>query len=392
MSVAVRTAVASMLGCLGLVACGEEPPPPPPPPAVQVAVVAQRDVPILVEALGQTRGSTEVEIRARVEGFLETVAFQEGSFVKAGDLLFTIDPAPLEAALAETNAQLAEAEAQLARASQDVVRYKPLVEQNAISKQEYDTAVAFEHAARAMVDAARAVTRSSELNLGYTRVVSPIDGLVGSIQVKPGNLVGRGQNTLLTTVSTIDPIHVRFSISEQDYLKYARRNVEAGAAPGGRAATAPFELILADGKPHTQAGRFVFADASVDAATGTLLMEAAFPNPDRLVRPGQYGRVRVAVDTRAGAILVPQRAVRELQATFSVAVVAEDGTASFRTVTPGARTGSLWVIESGLKAGERVVVEGLQKVREGKPVTATLVELDSVRPATDAPTDNPAGK
>jgi len=353
-------------------ACGTSEPPPPLPPEVQVAKVLQRDVPIFIENIGQTRGSTEVEVRARSAGFLETVDFKEGSFVKKGDLLYTIDPRNLEATLAQAKGRLASARADLARAQQDVARYKPLVALNAIPRQQYDTAVAVESAASAVVDAAAAAVENATIDLEYTKIYSPIDGLVGKTEVKPGNLVGRGDNTLLTTVSTIDPIHVRFSISEQDFLKYSRVSDNQPEKIGsGR-----FELILADGSVHAYRGNLEFADRLVDPTTGTLLLEASFPNPDRLVRPGGYARVRAAVDVRKNAILVPQRAVKELQATFSVAVVAADGKVTMRSVKPGARIGSLWVIESGLAAGEQVVVEGLQKVRDGITVKPTVVKIE----------------
>jgi membrane fusion protein (multidrug efflux system) len=381
---------------LALTACGKSEPPPPPPIEVQVAQVLQRDVPILVEEIGQTLGSSEVEVRARVEGFLDTVDYKEGTFVKKGDLLYTIDPQPLEARLARTRGELASSQADLARASQDVARYRPLVALNAIPRQQFEQAVAIENASRAAVDAMLATVRSAELDLGYTRVTSPIDGLAGKTEVKPGNLVGRGETTLLTTISTIDPIHVRFTISETDYLKYARsRGTRPEAEEENR-----FELVLGDGSVHLHRGNLVFSDRLVDATTGTLLLEAAFPNPERLLRPGQYARVRAAIDRKKGAILVPQRAVRELQATFTVAVVSPDGKVSIRTVKPGERIGSLWLIESGLAAGESVVVEGLQKVKDGATVSATVVKVDdaaltgaATAPApANAPAASAAGK
>lgn len=352
-------------------ACGKGEAPAPPPPEVQVATVLVRDLPIYIENIGQTLGSTEVEVRARVEGFLETVDFKEGSFVKKGDLLYTIDPRNLEAAVAKAKGDLAKANADLARASQDVARYKPLVALNAIPRQQYETSVAVESAARAVVDAAAASAANAQIDLNYTKVYSPIDGLAGKTEVKPGNLVGRGANTLLTTVSTIDPIHVRFTISEQDYLKFARAG---GRADKPESEKDRFELILADGFVLHDRGNLVFADRVVDPTTGTLLLEAAFPNSDNLVRPGQYARVRIAVDTKKNAILVPQRAVKELQATYTVAVV-KDGVVTMRSVKPGERVGTLWAIDSGLASGEQVVVEGLQKVREGITVKPTVVTI-----------------
>jgi membrane fusion protein (multidrug efflux system) len=365
-------ALAAAAAAAWATACGETKAPPPPPPEVQVAKVLQRDVPITIENIGQTIGSTEVEVRARSEGFLETVNFREGTFVRKGDLLYTIDPRNLEATLASAKGQLAQRRADLARARQDVARYKPLVALNAIPRQQYDTSVAVESAASAAVDAAQAMVDDATIDLQYTKIYSPIDGLVGKTEVKAGALVGRGDNTLLTTVSTVDPIHVRFTISEADYLKYAR--AAGGAQPDTK--DEKFELVLGDGSVLPQKGSLVFADRVVDATTGTLLLEASFPNADRLVRPGQYARVRVAVDVRKGAILVPQRAVKELQATFSVAVLGEGDKVSLRTVKTGARVGSLWVIESGLAPNESVVVEGLQKVRDGIVVKPTVVTIE----------------
>jgi membrane fusion protein (multidrug efflux system) len=362
--------------------CGKKEAPPPPPPEVKAAVVLQKDVPIYVEAIGQTRGSTEIEVRARVEGFLQTVDFKEGNPVSKGQLLYTIDPGPFEAALAQAKGLLAESEAQLARAHQDVVRYEPLVAKNAISRQEYETAVAVERAAEAAVEAAKASARRAELDLGYTRVVAPDDGLVGKTEVYPGTLVGRGQSTLLTHISQIGTIHVRFTIPERDYLHYARRNAKGG---GGGGADLPFELVLADGSVHTQKGRLVFVDRNVDPQTGTILLEAAFPNPGGIVRPGQYARVRAAVDMKPGAILVPQRSVAELQGIYNVAVVGGDDTIELRNVKPAERIGTLWVIDSGLKAGERVVVEGLQKVRTGVKVKAELVKIEDGSAAASGP-------
>jgi membrane fusion protein (multidrug efflux system) len=371
-----RALIVALLGLSGTVAagCRKQEAPPPPVPEVKAATVLQRDVPIFVEAIGQTRGSTEIEVRARVEGFLQSVDFKEGSYVRKGDLLYTIDPQPFEANLAQARGKLAEAEAQLARAHQDVVRYEPLVKKNAISRQEYETAVAVERAAQAAVEAARAAARRAEIDLGYTRVLAPEDGLVGKTEVYAGTLVGRGQSTLLTQISQVGTIHVRFTVPERDYLFYARRNAERGGGqPGARL---PFELVLADGSVHGSKGQLVFVDRNVDPQTGTILLEAAFPNPGGIVRPGQYSRVRAAVDLKKDAILVPQRAVSELQGIYNVAVVGGDGTIDLRMIKPGERVGTLWVIDSGLKAGENVVVEGLQKVRAGVKVKAEMVKIE----------------
>lgn len=355
--------------------CGKKEAPPPPPPDVKVATVLQKDVPIYVEAIGQTRGSTEIEVRARVEGFLQTVDFKEGFPVRKGQLLYTIDPRPFEAALAQAKGALAEAQAQLARATQDVVRYEPLVAKNAISRQEYETAVVVQRAAEASVEAAKAAAERAEIDLGYTRVTAPESGLVGKTEVYPGTLVGRGQSTLLTHISQIGTIHVRFTISEKDYLFYARRRQER-LGDHALGESLPFELVLADGSLHPEKGRLVFADRNVDPTTGTIMMEAAFPNPGGIVRPGQYARVRAAADLKKGAILVPQRAVAELQGIYNVAVVGADDTVETRMVQTGQRIGNLWLIDSGLKAGEKIVVEGLQKVRPGVKVKPEVVQIE----------------
>jgi membrane fusion protein, multidrug efflux system len=382
-----RAPVPALMALLAIAAsgCAKKEAPAPPPPDVKVASVLQKDVPIYVEAIGQTRGSTEIEVQARVEGFLQTIDFKEGNPVRKGQLLYTIDPKPFEANLAQAKGKLAQAEADLARAKQDVVRYEPLVAKNAISRQEYETAVVVQRAAEASVAAARAGAERADIDLGYTRVLAPVDGLVGKTEVYPGTLVGRGQSTLLTRISQIDTIHVRFTVPERDYLKYARRNQDR-LAKGTVAKSLPFELVLADGSVHPQKGQIVFVDRNVDPQTGTILMEAAFPNPGALLRPGQYARVRAAVELKTGAILVPQRAVSELQGIYNVAVVGGDDTVEMRMVKPAERIGTLWVIDSGLKGGERIVVEGLQKVRPGVKVKPEAVKIDEGAAAQGAPT------
>lgn len=359
---------------LSTAGCSKKEPPPPPPPEVKVAPVLQRDVPIYVEAIGETRGSSEIEVRARVEGFLESVDYKEGNVVTKGQLLYRIDARPFQANVAQAKGVVAAAEAALARAHQDVVRYEPLVAKNAISRQEYETAVQVEKASVASLDAAKASLDRAQIDLSFTRVEAPATGIAGRTEVYPGTLVGRGDSTLLTRISQVDTIHVRVSISERDYLEYARRAEERRKA-GDAGEPAPFELVLADGTVHPEKGRLVFVDRAVDARTGTILVEVAFPNPGTLIRAGQYGRVRVAIDQRKGAILVPQRAVSELQGTYSVAVVKPDDTVDLRMVTAGARVGTLWIIDQGLKPEERIVVEGTQKVRPGMKVTPVPVTI-----------------
>jgi membrane fusion protein (multidrug efflux system) len=358
-------------------ACGKKEAPPPPPPNVKVATVVQRDVPVYVDVIGQTRGSTEIEVRARVEGYLDSVNYKEGTLVKKGQLLYTIDPRPFQASVAQAKGHQAEAEAGLARAKQDVVRYEPLVAKNAISRQDYETAVQLHRAAEASLEAAKAAVQKANLDLSFTRVEAPAAGIVGKTEVYPGTLVGRGQSTLLTRISQTDTIHVRVSVPEKDYIEYSRRGAtrRASGAPEPK-----FEMVLSDGSVHPEKGDLVFVDRAVDAQTGTILVEVAFPNPGGVVRSGQFARVRVAIDEKKGAILVPQRAVTEMQGVYNVAVVKPDDTVDLRMVQAAERVGTLWVIDSGLNAGDRIVVEGVQKVRSGMKVTPVPTTIEEPTP------------
>jgi len=348
-----------------LSACAKEAPPAaPPPPEVMVAQVVQRDVPVMMELVGQAAGSQDVEVRARVEGFLETVAFTEGTLVKQGQLLYKIDPKPFEAAVASAKGNLATWQARLEKSNNDVKRYTPLVAQQAVSQMELDNAVSARDASVAQVDAAKAALDKAQIDLGYTTINAPIAGLVGTTKVKAGNLVGRGENTLLVTISVVDPIFFRAGLAEAEYMKLTRRMQERQAAGEIREKT-PIELILADGTTHPHKGYLDVIERNIDPTTGTLAMQVKFSNPEMLVRPGQYGRARFESDMKKGALLVPQRAVQELQSIYSVAVVGADNKVAFRNVKVGPKDGSLWVIDEGLNPGDRVVVEGLQKVREG---------------------------
>ncbi len=362
-----------------LAACAKEAPPAaPPPPEVMVAQVVQRDVPVITELVGQAAGSQDVEVRARVEGFLETVAFTEGTLVRQGQLLYKIDPKPFEAAVANAKANLASSQARFDKAGNDVKRYTPLVAQQAVSQMELDNAVSAKDAAAAQVDSARAALDKAQLDLGYTTISAPIGGLVGTTKVKAGNLVGRGENTLLVTLSVIDPIFFRAGLAEAEYLRLNRRIQERRAAGELREKT-PIDLILADGSTLPQKGYLDVVERNIDPTTGTLAMQVKFPNPDMLVRPGQYGRARFESDVRRGALLVPQRAVQELQSIYSVAVVGTDNKVSFRNVKVGPKDGSLWVITEGLNPGDRVVVEGIQKVREGAVVAPKPMPAEGVK-------------
>jgi membrane fusion protein, multidrug efflux system len=361
-----RVAVAMMAA---VTAACEQPAPPPAaaPTEVYVADVVQKDVPVYLELVGQTAGFQDAELRARVEGFLVSMNFREGSFVTRGALMYEIDRKPLEAVLAQAKADQATAEARLAKADNDVARYTPLVAKQAVSRQELDDAKAAQDAARSQVEASQAAVEKATLDLGYTRVTAPISGLAGTTLVKPGNLVGRGENTLLVTISQIDPVLFRVGVTEADYLRIVRRGTSrSGDAPR----VAGIQLTLADGSVYSHTGRIGIVDRAVDPSTGTLGVQIEFPNPDLVLRPGQYGRARILLDTKARALLVQQRAVQELQNLYSVAIVSSDNKVEFRNVKVGPRVDSLWVIEEGVKPGERVVVEGLQRIRDGVTVVA----------------------
>jgi len=367
-----------------------------PAPEVWVTQAVAKDVPVTMELVGQTAGSKDVEIRARVEGYLETVNFREGDFVKEGELLYQIDPKPFQAVVAQAKAQVASAQAKLGQAETEESRLKPLAEQQAVSRRDYDNAVSARDAAKAQLDAAESTLESARLNLGYTTIKAPISGLADLSKVKPGNLVGRGESTLLTTISVIDPIYFQAGITEADYLKFAEKAVAAGQRLGkaGRRAA----LVLADGTVFAEKGTLDAVQRSVDAKTGTLAIRLLFPNPSQVLRPGQYGRLQFVSETLAGAVCVPQKAVSELQGVFQVVVVGAGNKAEIRTVKMGPRTGELWVVSGGLKVGETVVVEGLQQVRPGgevkpKPIEEARAEAAAPSaPAEGAEAQKPAGK
>jgi membrane fusion protein (multidrug efflux system) len=389
---------------------------PPPPTEVVVAAVEQRPVSIVRDFTARTEAVPTVEVRARVPGVLEQVLFQEGTEVKQGQELFVLQQAEYRAALETARAQLAKAhadltrardasvversraqlaqrEADLEKAKQDVARYRPLAEARAIPQQDLDTSVAAEKVAGAAVDtfaaqlkdtelsqrtqvqlaeaaveAGKASVTQAELNLGYTTIRSPITGIIGKVNVDRGNLVGKAEPTLLTTVSSVHPIYVDFSVGEADYLRMARR---VKLDPQGRVQEGQFrlELFLTDDRPLPHKGRVVFVDRAVDARTGTIAVRAEFPNPDKIIRPGQFARVRGVVEERPNAILVPQRAVQEQQGTRTTLVVEGDKVA-LRPVKLDERIGDFFVVTEGLKPGERVVVEGVQRVRPGMQVKA----------------------
>jgi membrane fusion protein (multidrug efflux system) len=340
----------------------------PPPPAVVVAEVVQKTVPIYSDFVAQTDAKETVEIRARVQAFLEAQHFTEGTVVKKDQLLFTLDPREYEAKLQQAKAQLEIAMARLGKAETDERRLKPLAERKAVPQQDYDNAAANLLSAQANVSAARAGVVSAELDLSYCTIRSPIAGLIGKRLVAPGNLVGKGEATLLDTVSSIDPIRVNATISEAEYLRFYGQHVKDG---GGKANGSALELILIDGSVFPHKGKLVIVDRAVDQKTGTLTFAAEFPNPDGQLRPGQFGRVRAVAETVKDAILVPKRAVQEIQGMQTVLVVGADDMVALRTIRPGETVGDLLIVRDGLKPGERVIVDGIQKARPGSKVNPT---------------------
>src|SRR5215471_15882220 len=431
------TAIVAVLIIVGLVYLASRSGKPvqaaPRPLDVEVVKVKQEDVPIYSDWIGTTEGIVNAELKAQVSGYLLRQDYQEGSFVKKGQLLFEIDPRTFQAALdqangqvaqfegqlEQANSQVAQAEAQAAQANSqvlqsqaqlaqaqanqvktqlDVNKYAPLLEQKAVTQQEYDNATQANVVAKAQIEAARAgvetaraqfraanaqigtakaaiktvqgqienaraAVRTAELNLDFTRIISPIDGIAGIAQAQVGNLVSK-DTPALTSISTVDPLKVYFTLSEQEYLKFTKRNL-IEARREASVAQIELELILSDGSEYPQKGSFYFADRQVDQKTGAIRMAGLFPNPGGVLRPGQYGRVRAVTATKNDALLVPQRAVSQLQGGYQVAVVGNDNKVEIRAITIGERAGDMWIVEDGLKAGESVVAEGLQKVKAG---------------------------
>jgi membrane fusion protein, multidrug efflux system len=363
---------------------------PPPPPSVEVVDVLQKDVPIHAEWVGTMDGAVNATIRSQVAGYLIKQNYKEGDFIKKGQVLFEIDPRTFQAAVAQakavldqagaaleqSKAQVAVQDARWVTAKANLARIKPLAEQNAVSQKDLDDAVGTELsmrssvlaaqaavvAAQASVGAAQAALDKAQLDLEFTKILSPIDGIAGMAKAQMGNLVGPGSSEELTTVSTVDPIKVYVSVSEQEYLRAAERQ-------SARREEVPVEMILADGSVYAQKGEFSFADRQVDVRTGTIRVTVLFPNPSNLLRPGQFARLRAELAVKKGALVLPQRALSEVQGRYLVAVVGTDNKVSIRPVKAGVRSGQLWVIDEGLQAGQKVVAEGTQKVRDGMVVS-----------------------
>jgi RND family efflux transporter MFP subunit len=331
---------------------------------VDVVPVVQQDVPIYGEWVATLDGYVNAQIQPQVAGYIVNQTYKEGSFVRKGQMLFQIDPRPFQALLDQAKAQLAQAEAQLGKTKLDVDRDTPLAKERAIAQSQLDNDIQANLAAQASVKAAEAQVEQAQLNLEFTHVTSLVDGIAGIAQVQIGNLVS--PTTILTSVSQVNPIKAYFPISEQEYMHYAAR-INAHNQQEVPSDAPPFDLILSDGTVYPRKGTLLLTDRQVDVTTGSIRLVCAFPNPNNILRPGQFGRVRAAGETRTGALLVPQRAVTELQGTYQVAVVEGDKVALL-PVKVGERVGTMWIIESGIRPGQLVVVEGLQKVRDGSTV------------------------
>ena len=366
------TTAVMLAAAVAMAACGPAEPPPIPPMEVQVLEVQPRDIPLYLDMVGQTLGSVDIPIRARVDGVLEEMHFLEGRSVKQGQLLYVIDAVPYQSKVVEAEGRLAEAETSLAKAESDLNRIRPLAEMKAVSQQDLDASVAQFEAAQGALQAARAQVDQANIQLGYTRIYAPIDGLISITKANVGEYVGQYPNpVVLNTVSQVDPIRVRFAISEREYLRFSRSLSQSmRSLDDEEMSKDELELILADGKVHDHRGGVVSFNAAVDPQTGTLTLEADFPNPDRIVLPGQFARVRGSPETRVNAIAVPQRAVIETQGLFQLAVVGADGTVELRRVEMGPRLDNEWIVDSGLRAGEGIALDGLQRLRTGMKVAS----------------------
>ncbi len=341
-----------------------------PPPNVQIVEVIQRDVPVYHEYLATLDGFVNAQIQPQVSGYLIKQNYLEGALVGKNQVLFKIDPRPFQAIVDQAKAQVAQAEAQLGKTQLDVQRDTPLAKEKAIAQSQLDNDIQANLAAKATVQADKAAVEQAELNLEFTNVRSLIDGVAGIASGQVGNLVG--PQIVLTTVSQLEPIKAYFTVSEQQYLAFVKRNPTV-AAREARQRQFELDLVLSDGSTYPRKGKFFAADRQVDIQTGAIRLAGLFPNPDNVLRPGQFGRVRFVSYIRPGALLVPQKAVVELQGSYQVAVVGNDSKVTLRTVKVGERTGAMWIIDEGLKPEERVVVEGVQKVRDSMLVHPTLV-------------------
>jgi membrane fusion protein, multidrug efflux system len=376
------TVTALCLAALLASGCHKEQAAAPLPPTVEVVTVAQKDVPIYKEWVGALDGYVNAVIRAQVTGYLIKQNYREGDLVKKGQVLFEIDPRTFKASLDQAKGQLAEQQARHDTTKANLARIRPLAAQNAVSQKDLDDAVGAELSTRSSVEAAQASVEQAQLNLGFTRITSPVDGIAGIAKAQLGNLVGPTNQTELTSVSTVDPIKAYINVSEQEYL--------AVSASGKSAADIPLELILADGSVYPHKGKLVLADRQIDPTTGTLKVGTLFANPGNRLRPGGYGLVRAVMAIKTGALLIPQRAVTDMQGKLLVAVIGADNKVSIRPVKVAERIGSDWIIAEGLKAGEKVVVEGTQKVKPDMVVNPQPFDPEAAVKAAAAKAAAPA--
>jgi membrane fusion protein, multidrug efflux system len=360
-----------------IMGCSEEKQKQMPPADIKVVEVVQNDIVDKIDFVGEVSGFQDISIRARVPGFLEEIHFREGFPVKKGQLLYTIDQQAYLAEVAAKQSALAEAKSRFAKAQSDLERYKPLAETNAVSQADLDAAQLQYEAAQSMVEAAEANLEISKINLSYTKVRSPIDGIIGKSQAQVGELVGQAPNIMLNTVSNMNKIFVEFFLPENQYLQLVKRLSDDEAIFNENRQTKDnLELVLADGSIHDYTGHVTFIDRGVNSNTGTILIQTEFPNPKLLIRPGQYAKVRVPVPHKA-ALVVPQQCVKELQGQYSVFVVNADNKIETRQIQPGTKVGDLWLVDSGLNVGDKVVLEGIQKVQNGMVVNPQLVDYES---------------
>ena len=352
-----------------------------PKPEVLVATPVQQDVPLHNEWVATLDGYVNADIRPQVSGYIISQGYKEGSLVRKGQVLFEIDPRPFQATLDRTKGDLAQAQALLAKTAIDVERDTPLAEKKAVAKEKLDTEIQAKRAAEAAVESSKAAVERAQLDLGWTKVTSLVDGIAGIAQVQIGNLVG--PNSQLTSVSQVDPIKVYFPVSEQQYMQ--AKHISSNEQPMDLFESST-ELILSDGTVYPHKGRVLLTDRQVDANTGTIRLVAAFPNPGNVLRPGQYGRIRIQTSMKKDALLVPQSAVAQLQGGYQIAMVGSDNKIKIRTVKAGEKLGQMWVIEEGLNPGEQVVVQGQDKVREGSVVVvkpANLVAAQTTNPTQE---------
>lgn len=378
-----------VLAVMTLVACGPSEPPTPPPLEIRVVEAVLQDADITLDLVGQTRGSTDIPIRARVQGFLESMEFLEGRPVEKDQLLYTIDPAPFRSKVVEAEGRVAEASTLLAKSKSDLDRIRPLAEMKAVSEQDLDGAVAQYEASIGNLQAAKAQMEQAEIELSYTRIHSPINGSIGISAAEVGEFVGAEPNpVVLNFVSRNNPIRVRFSINERDYLRLARQFADLREETGMDSQNdgESLQLILADGTLHPYLGKIVAYDAAINPTTGTFTMEADFDNPRGIVLAGQFARVRAIVDRVDDAVMVPVRAISELQGIFRIFVVGDDGTVTLRVVELGPQIGNMRIINSGIDANERIAIEGLLRLQNGAKVNPKVIDLASLDPPEEEQT------